>query len=145
MRHLNVVMPTGFLAILLAQFLAPELVLVLLGEAFASAAPVLKILLAGTYLAIFGFMLVPFQRASARYIQPTKLYWLAASLAVTAAFTIIPHWPIYGAMCTFLIAKSADILTTTAVIRFPDFPQSERIRLRIYLCGFPVLLFTGAL
>lgn len=87
-----------------------ELVRVVLGVDFAPAAPLFAWMLPGVFLAHFGFLFTPWQRARGDFSSQRRAYGTGAIVMIALGLIAIPRFGAPGAVATYLAARAAECL-----------------------------------
>lgn len=108
-----------------------EVVLVVLGPDFERQAAVYGPLLVGVFLHLFGFLVAPWQRACGDFGTQRRAYGWAALLMVAVGLVAIPLWGARGAVLTYLVARTAELVLVASVVR--SLPRAVLPRRRVAL------------
>lgn len=87
-----------------------ELIEVVLGADFGGAAPLFAWMLPGVFLAHFGFLFTPWQRARGDFASQRRAYGTGAIMMIVAGMILIPRFGPSGAVATYLAARAAECL-----------------------------------
>ncbi|MCA8980257.1 MAG: hypothetical protein H6831_04295 [Planctomycetes bacterium] len=87
-----------------------DLVRVVLGPDFAPAAPLFAWMLPGVFLAHFGFLFTPWQRARGDFASQRRAYGTGAFVMLVVGVIAIPRFGAPGAVATYLAARAAECL-----------------------------------
>lgn len=87
-----------------------DLVRIVLGPDFVSAAPLFAWMLPGVFLAHFGFLFTPWQRARGDFASQRRAYGTGALVMLVVGLIAIPRFGAAGAVATYLAARAAECL-----------------------------------
>jgi len=87
-----------------------HLVRIVLGADFAPAAPLFAWMLPGVFLAHFGFLFTPWQRARGDFGSQRRAYGTGALVMLIVGIIAIPSFGAPGAVATYLAARTAECL-----------------------------------
>ena len=99
-----------FLGLSLAIQFHEPIVRFVLGVDFASAAPLFAWMLPGVFLAHFGFVVTPWQRARGDFASQRRAYGTGAVVMLVVGVVAIPRFGASGAVATYLAARAAECL-----------------------------------
>lgn len=99
-----------FVGIALMLAFHDDLVRIVLGPDFASAAPLFAWMLPGVFLAHFGFLFTPWQRARGDFASQRRAYGTGALVMLVVGLIAIPRFGAAGAVATYLAARAAECL-----------------------------------
>ena len=99
-----------FVGIALMILFNEPLVRIVLGAEFASSAPLLAWMLPGVFLAHFGFLFTPWQRARGDFASQRRAYGTGAAVMIVVGLIAIPRFGAAGAVATYLAARAAECL-----------------------------------
>jgi O-antigen/teichoic acid export membrane protein len=87
-----------------------QLVRFVLGADFAPAAPLFAWMLPGVFLAHFGFLFTPWQRARGDFASQRRAYGTGTLVMLVVGVIAIPSFEAAGAVATYLAARAAECL-----------------------------------
>ncbi len=119
-RQLSWIVTGYFLVLVLLLIFSEEVLRLVLGAEALTMRAIYPLMLFGIFLALFGHLITPWQRACGDFRTHRRIYSFSAVLMVLVGLIAIPLWGPPGAVLTFLVARVADLLLIASeVIRLP--------------------------
>lgn len=119
--------------------IAPDLIVLIFGEAFAESASVLRILAGMLFLSFINRTLSVFLMACDRQLESTKSHWTAAWANVVGNLLLIPAFGIKGAAVATLISEA--VLVALFAVRLRAVLGWPRIGSRLVMGGVATASF----
>jgi|GEM_PF-2338769 len=141
LRQLSWVVVAYFLGLLALTAFSGELLELVLGSEAGEGAVVLPLFFLGVFLALFGHLLTPWQRACGDFRTHRRVYAGTALWMVAFGAFAIPAWGALGAALTYLSARVADLALIACEAR--RLPREILPRRKLVLLG-AMLLVLGA-
>lgn len=116
-RQMSWIVLAYFFGLALILCFAKEVLSLVLGAEGLAGAPVYPLLLFGIFLALFGHLITPWQRACGDFRTHRRIYSWSAGLMILVGVFAIPAWGAVGAVVTYLSARSADLLLILSEVR----------------------------
>lgn len=119
-RVLTWVSVAYFLGLSGLLWFSDELLGLMLGTELAGGTRIYPWMLVGIFLALFGHVLTPWQRACGDFRTHRRAYALSAVLMLCVGLYAVPRFGAAGALMTYLSARAADLMLIAAeVARLP--------------------------
>ena len=116
-RQVSWIVLAYFAGLMTLLFFSEEVLALVLGPDAERGAVIYPLLLVGIFLALFGHLITPWQRACGDFRTHRRVYALVAVVMVVLGFVLIPRYGMLGAALTYLSARLADVLLVACEVR----------------------------
>lgn len=106
-----------FVGLLVLLLFSEEVLSLVLGAESDAGVAVYPLFLFGIFLALFGHLITPWQRACGDFRTHRRIYAATAVIMIAVGVFAIPAWGALGAALTFLSARVADVLLIASEVR----------------------------
>ncbi len=118
--QLTRIVPAYWAVLMVLLWFNESIVSLMLGAEFTSEVRIYPLMLVGVFLALFGHLLTPWQRACGDFRTHRRAYALSAVLMLAVGAYAIPSFGAAGAVAAYLTARIADLLLiATELKRIP--------------------------